>query len=420
MVRGVRGSGARGNRNNPKTYKNDTTKQKPNAVSTDKTKETVNKPKHKKKFVRNGSGNNRVMSYPLRDSPSERTGDRLQIRCLEFSPPDDSGMEIGLMNMFKKSDDGVFSAISGRNKKGTGDRDLIAKGKITIEQTDAQGNKYMMGADDKPKLIFRNEDANTRLGSGMKQRTKFYIELPIPQEVQDSNSVTWGEDRVNALELAALTVAQNAMAADGLSAEGAIAAAQASVQALNTGIDVPGLSADTQSAVRAAISGAAVGALGSNVSAKSVIARSTGQILNNNLELLFQGVNLRSFPYSITFSPRGYKEGLLVKDIIRSLKMSMAPKAGEIQEGSNQSIFIKSPDVFQLKYLRDGEDHPFLNAFKICALTGMSVNYTNAGTYASYDDGTPVNIRMNLTFKEINPIYHEDYLQDGSGPGVGY
>jgi len=414
MVRGVRGSGARGNRNNPKTYKNDTTKQKPNAVSTDKTKETVNKPKHKKKFVRNGSGNNRVMSYPLRDSPSERTGDRLQIRCLEFSPPEDSGMEIGLANMFKKSDDGTYSAITQK------DRQDIADGKTIINQTDSEGNTYQMKSDDKAKLMFRNEDANTRLGSGMKQRTKFYIELPIPQEVQDSNSVTWGEDRVNALELAALTVAQNAMAADGLSAEGAVAAAQASVQALNTGIDVPGLSADTQSAVRAAISGAAVGALGSNVSAKSVIARSTGQILNNNLELLFQGVNLRSFPYSITFSPRGYKEGLLVKDIIRSLKMSMAPKAGEIQEGSNQSIFIKSPDVFQLKYLRDGEDHPFLNAFKICALTGMSVNYTNAGTYASYDDGTPVNIRMNLTFKEINPIYHEDYLQDGAGSGVGY
>ena len=413
MVRGVRGSGARGNRNNPQTYKKEVTKQQVNAVSND-TPQSANQPKHKKKFVRNGSGNNRVMSYPLRDSPSERTGDRLQIRCLEFSPPDDSGMEIGLMNMFKKSDDGTLSAITQK------DKDDIAAGKITINQTDEKGNTYQMKSDDKAKLIFRNEDANTRLGSGMKQRTKFYIELPIPQELQDSNSVTWGEDRVNALELAALTVAQNAMAADGLSVEGSIAAAQAAVQALNTGIDVPGLSADTQSAVRAAISGAAVGALGSNVSAKSVIARSTGQILNNNLELLFQGVNLRSFPYSITFSPRGYKEGLLVKDIIRSLKMSMAPKAGEIQEGSNQSIFIKSPDVFQLKYLRDGEDHPFLNAFKICALTGMSVNYTNAGTYASYDDGTPVNIRMNLTFKEINPIYHEDYLQGASGPGVGY
>ena len=46
----------------------------------------------------------------------------------------------------------------------------------------------------------------------MKQRTKYYIELPIPQEVNDSNSVTWGEDSLNILELAALAVAQNAMA----------------------------------------------------------------------------------------------------------------------------------------------------------------------------------------------------------------
>ena len=76
-------------------------------------------------------------------------------------------------------------------------------------------------------------------------------------------------------------------------------------------------------------------------------------------------MNLRSFPYSITFSPRDPKESRMVKDIIRSLKMAMAPKAGEIQEGGNQGIFLKSPDVFQLKYLRDGADHPFLNSFKI-------------------------------------------------------
>ena len=62
--------------------------------------------------------------------------------------------------------------------------------------------------------------------------------------------------------------------------------------------------------------------------------------------------------------------------------------------------------------MKDGKNHPFLNRFKLCALTGMSVNYTNAGTYASYNDGTPVNIRMNLTFKEINPIYHEDYAEE--------
>ena len=97
----------------------------------------------------------------------------------------------------------------------------------------------------------------------------------------------------------------------------------------------------------------------------------------------------------------------------------MAATAGEFN-GTAAGIFIQSPDVFQLKFLKDDVDHPFLHSFKLCALTGMSVNYTNAGTYTSYEDGTPVNIRMSLTFKELNPIYHEDYQQAGAGPGVGY
>ena len=112
-------------------------------------------------------------------------------------------------------------------------------------------------------------------------------------------------------------------------------------------------------------------------------------------------------------------EGDVVRQIIRRLKASMAPKAGEYN-GTAQGIFIQSPDVFQLKYLKDGHDHPFLNSFKLAALTGMTVNYTNAGTYTSYEDGTPVNLRMSLTFKELNPIYAEDYMQTGAGPGVGY
>ena len=84
---------------------------------------------------------------------------------------------------------------------------------------------------------------------------------------------------------------------DGEVGENARNLAQAAVTALQTGIEIPGLNSDTQKAVQAALSGAAIGALGSNVSPQSVISRSTGQILNNNLELLFKGVNLRSFPY---------------------------------------------------------------------------------------------------------------------------
>ena len=367
----------------------------------------------KKKFSRSKSSNagmNNRMSYPIKDSPSERTGDRLQIRCLEFEPPgEDMGLNVELKNYYKKDPtSNKLTRITSKEKA------EMRAGDLTIK--DEKGN--VMSGNEKMEIKVTNTDATTRLGAGMNQRTKFYIELPIPQDVTDSNSVTWGEDRMNALELAALNVAQNAMA--GSPVDGMVELGRTAVDALNNGIVIPGLGDDAQAAVRSAISGVAMGALGSNVSAKSVIARSTGQILNNNLELLFQGVNLRSFPYSVTFSPRDPKESRMVKDIIRSLKMAMAPKAGEMSAAAN-GIFLKSPDVFQLRYLRDGHDHPFLNAFKLCALTGMSVNYTNSGTYTSYEDGTPVNIRMDVTFKEINPLYFEDYLPgNGSGDGVGY
>ena len=334
----------------------------------------------------------KYLSYPIARTNSEKTGDTLRIKCLEYIPPESgAGMGITVDNAFYKTEGGDTKFLDKQT------RDKYFKG----TQIEIRANL---------------EDASSRISR--KQKTKYYIELPMPQEVNDSNSVTWGEDKMNALELAALSVASNAM--KGGVGDAAVKTAQVAIEALNTGVKIPGLGDTTQDAVRAAISGAALGQLGGKVSPQSVIARSTGQILNNNLELLFAGVNLRSFPYSITFSPRSPREGRVVKSIIRSLKQSMAPKAGEFNETS-QGIFLKSPDVFQLDYLRDGRNHPFLNDFKLCALTGMTVNYTNAGTYASYEDGTPVNLRMNLTFKELNPIYAEDYLPgNGSGEGVGF
>ena len=352
------------------------------------------------------------LSYPLATGPSQRTGDRLVIKCLKFEPPEDgAGAKVTPTNLFKETFvDGKSQGVSVITSK---DMAKIRNNKMKIPD----GNGGFMTGNEKVGITFEVTDANSRLSAESNRLLKYIIELPIPQDLTDSNSVTWGEDRANALELGALAAAQQAMG--GNIGEGIVQSGQTAVRALNEGVDIPGLKPETQGAVRAALSGAAIGALGSNISPQSVISRSTGQILNNNLELLFKGVNLRTFPYSITFSPRTPEEARVVKDIIRRLKASMAPKAGEFN-GTAAGIFIQSPDVFQLKYLKDDVDHPFLNAFKLCALTGMSVNYTNAGTYTTYEDGTPVNIRMSLTFKELNPIYHEDYQQVGAGPGVGY
>jgi len=254
-------------------------------------------------------------------------------------------------------------------------------------------------------------DANSRMSRN--QNIKYYVELPIPQEVSDSNTVSWGEDKMNIFQLAGITAASQFQKDAGQSFQQAL-------DFMQKGISFKGFDEGTQNAIRNAISGAAINQLGGNVSMSSIISRTTGQVLNSNLELLFGGVNLRSFPFSVTFTPRYYEEMLEVKQIIRQLKSSMNAKGKTMSAGSASGAFLKSPDVFSLRYLHNGQDHPFLNQFKMCALTGMSVNYTNAGTYASYGDGSPVSIRLNMTFKELNPIYSEDYDGMGESDGVGF
>ena len=413
MVRGTRGSGAKSRGNsvpyvnpNPSKnvrgqhFKNKTSTYKPDPNSGEG--KNTNTKKGQVKDFEGGkvvSSTGKFLSYPIARSPSERTGDTLLIKCIEYVPPKaGAGLDLEVDNLYYKD-----------NKDG---------GKIKIVDGKARKENPGLFAD-RPTLRHNFTSGNQRMLE--QQKIQYYIELPAPQEVNDSNSVTWGEDTLNALELAALSVARAAMTAN---PEGGIQVAQAAVSALQTGVNFDTLDGDINASIRAAISGAAVGALGGNVSAQSVIARSTGQILNSNTELLFQGVNLRSFPFTVTFTPRDPDEADVVRKIIRNLKQSMAARAGSGGDGFNGSsatgIFLKSPHVFSLRYLHNGEDHPFLNAFKLCALTAMSVNYTNAGTYATYDDGIPVAIRLNMTFKEINPIYNEDYLEAEAGPGVGY
>ena len=355
------------------------------------------------KNFRNSAGKQAYMSYPIARSMRENTGDTLRIKCVEYVAMDEAtdGSFMGV-----KMSDAVLNV---KYKDGsTGSLPNTLKNREKVEKD--TGQKF-----DKPEFEASFTDANTRIKNNTK--TKYNIELPMPQEVNDSNQVTWGDDRVNAIQLAGLAIAKDVIEEGPVNA---IQKSQQAIRAMLSGVQLPDIGSETTNAIRAAISGAAVGALGGNITADSVIARSTGQILNSNLELLFQGVNLRTFPYSITFSPRSTDEALVVKAIVRSLKQSMSPKAGNYN-GSAQGIFLQSPDLFQLEYLKDGAPHPFLNKFKLAALTGMSVNYTNAGTYTSYEDGTPVNLRMDLTFKEINPIYHEDYLPfNGADAGVGY
>ena len=343
-------------------------------------------------------GGTTTLSYPVNRSAAE-SEDTLLIKAIEYIPPSDN-LGKGARN--------IDNIKSGKSKE--------AYLNQIKNSADYMSGLTLSGGPDG--IRFRNAggmDRRIEKGfgadpAGFQEKIKYYIELPIPQQINDSTSVTWGEDSMNIMQLAAAGIAQGVVGGDGNEfVKG--------MQRVINELKFPDVSEDTVRSIKTSLAGKALDTLGANVNSNSLLGRATGQILNSNLELLFQGVSLRSFPFNITFSPRSGKESKRVKDIIRALKQSMVAKRGAKAFGMNGGIFLNPPDVFLLRYLSNGKDHPFLNVFKPCALTNMSVNYTGAGTYATYGDATPVNIKVSLMFKEINPVYAEDY---DDVPGVGF
>jgi len=251
------------------------------------------------------------------------------------------------------------------------------------------------------------------------------ILLPIPQNISSTNSTGWGEDSLNTIAAYGLGATQDIMK-DPSFIKGIInSATQLAVDAGNLALSGQGTQLSN-----AFFGSKAVNLLGANTSFAGVLARSTGQILNPNTELLFNGVKLRSFNFSFNLAPRNGREAREIKKIIIELKRNMAPTStiAEESEQGGTGLFLKSPNVFRLKYKTGNSDHQFLNSFVVAALTNVQVNYTGSGTYMTYNDKskTPVHMVMQLSFQELSPIYAEDYDdfgnegKDGIVGGVGY
>jgi hypothetical protein len=225
------------------------------------------------------------------------------------------------------------------------------------------------------------------------------IILPIPSNIQDGNSVDWAAGSLDGLTAQVYgTVAKNTKIGTGslqdvTNAVGNTVKGVGQVLTSNAAINVFTKSIAAQ---------AANIPFGGNLTVNQILARESGEILNPNMELLFNGVTVRSFKFSFKMTPRNKKEAEEIRAIIKSFKLNMAPRA-------LNANFLQAPNVFQLSYRKGPDIHPYLNLFKQCALTDISVNYTGEGVYATYDDGSPISYVMDLGFKELEPIYEGDY-----------
>lgn len=234
--------------------------------------------------------------------------------------------------------------------------------------------------------------------------TEPIIVLPIQSSITDQNSVGWESDTINPIEIEIVKLSKELMKVDTANSDIAGDVGKKLVEALGkakTGSSVKG----ANEAIRTYLAGQAA-------SVNNLLSRLNGQVLNPNLELLFQGPQLRPFNFTFKMSPRNSEEAQTVKKIINFFKKNMATK-------KDNFIFLKAPRVFKIKYVYGAtfQEHPGMNLIKMCALTNCSVDYTPLGTYASFRDGTMVAYSITLSFQELTPIYNTDYEKFEYGDG---
>ena len=237
-------------------------------------------------------------------------------------------------------------------------------------------------------LITSTGEDRLNLGSPISK-----ISLPILPNIEESNGVEWGKDKMNIIQAKAAQIATTTLSGDIGSALGNLL--DGSSQAVRELFNQPKL----KEAIVAHFAGQAVGA--------NVLGRTGGAVLNPNLELLFTGPQLRTFNFNFKFRPRFKKENEEIRRIIKAFKRNMHPQR------TPGELFLLTPNVFKIKYYHDNVPHPYLNEIKPCALVNFKVNYTPDNNYMTYEDGGMTGYDVSLSFSELVPIYADEIIGDG-------
>lgn len=233
------------------------------------------------------------------------------------------------------------------------------------------------------------------------------VKLPIPNELQMSNGISWGDESANAFTTAAFIGAANVASDVGLDPWALGAKGVGTAKNLFGEI---GKGDNPEFKQLASAFGAqfALGSLGINVDPGQMITRATGKAINPNLELLFNGPKLRNFSFNFLFAPNDRYEASEVRKIQKFLKRCMAPS-----RNSGNRLFIDSPDVFRIRFRSDTQRIGGVGMMKICAMTKCAINYTPENLWMTYNDpdagAMPVRSNMTCDFTELTPIFQDHY-----------
>lgn len=148
------------------------------------------------------------------------------------------------------------------------------------------------------------------------------------------------------------------------------------------------------------------GAFGSGIT--DVLLFSAGYAQNPQVELLFKTIQNREFLFDFKFVPRSKAEAATIIKIIQAFRFFAAP---EIPKTGNGRYFVP-PSEFDIEFMVGTNRNDKLPRISTCVLQGIDINYGSAGQWTAFKDGMPVEIAMQLRFKEVE-IMHKELITQG-------
>lgn len=121
-----------------------------------------------------------------------------------------------------------------------------------------------------------------------------------------------------------------------------------------------------------------------------------GLVFNPQQQLLFKGIDFRTFQMSFTFTPYSRDEAETVKDIVKTFRAYSSPTIITQAAG----MFFKPPAVFDISFNFNGAENPNIPKLKRCVVRNVEVNYAPNG-WATHSDGAPVQSTMTVDFQEM-------------------
>ena len=313
------------------------------------------------------------LSYPLNVENDPQQGHYIIFEILEQNKAKLVARKAQIDKVFSKGLGGDFDLLSVEFYE-----NLLKTGKTAFEAT----NKKQSG----PNSLQVAQEATTKM--------KAHIALYMPPSVQVSYGAKYGETDIGVMAETANAAIKDFMSAEqlaqGLAKAGGTAAGGIKQGAWNW----------FKSKLPAG--------------GEAVLAINSGSIITPRMELMFEGIQRRTFSFNFTFIPKSVFEAAEVEKIVKLFKKHMSANYGSLGMGGVDGVReMEIPDFFNIKYMHQSHpDHnPHLNLIKQCVLTNTSVEY-GADQYKSYANGRPQTTKLNLSFSELE-IITKDHIEEG-------